>query len=229
MNIKLVSYTDDAETVCALAGKLCYSPYGLEQIKKNLNQNKIGGFLKKIINSGHLSVIEHAAFSFMLEGISRACTHQLVRHRIASYSQKSQRYVDEKQLLYITPQTIKDNKELNSIYHEFMTHTQKIYEKMIAAGIPKEDARFVLPNAAETKIFVTMNGRELYHFFEKRLCLRAQWEIREVAEHMLEQVKQVAPNIFQKAGPACVNGPCPEGKLNCGEIKEMRQKYGANK
>ena len=115
MYVKLVSYTKDAELVCALACKLCYSPYGLKQLQKNLDKSKIGSFLKKIIASGHLSVIEHAAFSFMLEGISRACTHQLVRHRIASYSQKSQRYVDEKQMEYITPQTIKHNKELNKV------------------------------------------------------------------------------------------------------------------
>jgi thymidylate synthase (FAD) len=226
MLVTLVSYTKDAETVCVKAAKVCYSPYGLKQIEKGLNRNKDGAFLEDKIGMEHLSIIEHACFSFMIEGISRACSHQLVRHRIASYSQKSQRYVNEKQFEYITPPSISANPEVNKAYGSFMEQIQGFYYKLVQDGIPKEDARFVLPNAAETKIFVSMNARELLHFFEKRLCQRAQWEIRAMAEEMLDLVKGVAPHLFKTASPGCVRGSCPEGKLSCGKSSEMRKKYG---
>jgi thymidylate synthase (FAD) len=225
MRVTLISHTQNPELVCAEAAKVCYSPHGIEEIQKKINKEKSGLFLDKIIRRGHLSVIEHACFSFMVEGISRACSHQLVRHRIASYSQKSQRYVDEKQFVYITPPSIAAHSDIAKTYHHHMEHIMKFYSELVSRGIPKEDARFVLPNAAETKIFVSMNGRELLHFFEKRLCQRAQWEIRGVAEKMLELVKEIAPYMFKTAGPGCVHGPCPEGKLTCGKSKQMRKKY----
>jgi thymidylate synthase (FAD) len=225
MKVLLVSHTQNPEYVCAQAGKVCYSPYGLEEIQKRLQKKEYGDFLENIIRMGHLSVIEHAGFSFMLEGVSRACSHQLVRHRLASYSQKSQRYVNEKQFEYITPPSITAEAGLNQAYARFMEHTQVFYSSLLQSGIPAEDARFVLPNAAETKIFVSMNGRELLHFFEKRLCRRAQWEIRAAAERMLALVLGVAPHMFKTAGPGCVHGACPEGKLTCGKASEMREKY----
>lgn len=225
MLITLISYTKNPELVCIQAGKVCYSPHGIKQIQKQLDKEHSGAFLAKIIRRGHLSVIEHASFSFMIEGISRACSHQLVRHRIASYSQKSQRYVNEKQFTYITPPSIATHREAIKAYNQYMEQTVKFYSELITKGIPKEDARFVLPNAAETKIFVSMNGRELLHFFQKRLCQRAQWEIRAVAEQMLDSVNKIAPYMFMTAGPGCVHGTCPEGKLSCGKAKEMRKKY----
>jgi thymidylate synthase (FAD) len=225
MKVVLVSHTENPEYVCAQAGKVCYSPHGLEEIQKRLRNKEYGSFLENIIAMGHLSVIEHAAFSFMIEGVSRACTHQLVRHRLASYSQKSQRYVNEKQFEYITPPSVAAVPGLEQAYADFMKRTQEVYDLLLRNGIPAEDARFVLPNAAETKIFVSMNGRELLHFFEKRLCRRAQWEIREAAERMLALAKEIAPHMFKTAGPGCVHGACPEGKLTCGEAAYMRKKY----
>jgi thymidylate synthase (FAD) len=225
MKLSLVSYTKEPEITTAIAGKLCYSPHGYEGIKKSLDRKKTGKFLHTVIGMGHHSLIEHASYSFLIEGISRACTHQLVRHRIASYSQQSQRYVSEKHFDFVIPPTIEADKKIKQQFIEFMEKAQEIYNNLMKSGIPKEDARFILPNAVESKIFVTMNARELLHFFCKRLCLRSQWEIREMAEKMLELVKKVSPNIFSKAGPACVHGPCPEGKLTCGKIKQIREKY----
>jgi len=225
MQVTLISYTNNPELVCIQASKVCYSPHGIKQIQKQPDKEQSGIFLDKIIRMGHLSVIEHASFSFMIEGISRACSHQLVRHRIASYSQKSQRYVNEKQFEYITPPSIAAHSSVVKTYNHFMEQTMEFYSELVAQGIPKEDARFVLPNAAETKIFVSMNGRELLHFFEKRLCQRAQWEIRAAAEEMLDLVKKIAPYMFKTAGPGCVHGSCPEGKLSCGQSNEMRKKY----
>ncbi|MBN1798109.1 MAG: FAD-dependent thymidylate synthase [Spirochaetales bacterium] len=225
MQVTLISYTDNPEQVCVQAGKVCYSPHGIKQIQKHLSKEKDGAFLARIIRMGHLSVIEHASFSFMIEGISRACSHQLVRHRIASFSQKSQRYVDEKQFDYIIPPSIAAHQDAVKTYNQFMEQTMAFYNELVDHGIPKEDARFVLPNATETKIFVSMNGRELLHFFEKRLCQRAQWEIRAAAEQMLDLVKKIAPNMFSTAGPGCVYGSCPEGTLSCGKSNEMRKKY----
>jgi thymidylate synthase (FAD) len=228
MHVTLVSYTNDPEAVCVKAGKVCYSPHGLEQIEKGLNKDKDGAFLENIIAMGHLSVIEHAGFSFMIEDISRACSHQLVRHRVASYSQKSQRYVNEKQFAYITPPSISGKPEINKAYGRYMEQIQGFYNELVQQGIPREDARFVLPNATETKIFVSMNARELLHFFAKRLCQRAQWEIRAMAEEMLRLASHVAPHLFKTAGPGCVHGICPEGKLSCGKSAEMRKKYGSS-
>jgi thymidylate synthase (FAD) len=225
MKVVLVSHTHNPEYVCAQAGKVCYSPHGLEEIQKRLARGDHGAFLENIIKMGHLSVIEHACFSFMIEGVSRACTHQLVRHRLASYSQKSQRYVTENRFEYITPPAVGADAGLKRAYDRFMEQTRDFYASLLKSGITAEDARFVLPNAAETKIFVSMNGRELLHFFEKRLCQRAQWEIRGAAEQMLKLVLGVAPHMFKTAGPGCVHGVCPEGKLTCGKATQMRQKY----
>jgi thymidylate synthase (FAD) len=225
MKVQLVSYTHNPELTCIQAGKVCYSPDGFEEIQRRLARGDHGAFLENIIKMGHLSVIEHACFSFMIEGVSRACTHQLVRHRLASYSQKSQRYVTENRFEYITPPSVGADAGLKRAYDRFMEQTRDFYASLLKSGITAEDARFVLPNAAETKIFVSMNGRELLHFFEKRLCQRAQWEIRGAAEQMLELVLGVAPHMFKTAGPGCVHGVCPEGKLTCGKAAQMREKY----
>jgi thymidylate synthase (FAD) len=170
------------------------------------------------MGSGHYSTLEHASYTFAIEGVSRALTHQLVRHRLASFNQQSQRYVKFKDgsVPSVMPHTVEENPEAAAIFEEAMHQTSDAYAKLVELGIPAEDARFVLPNACETKICVTMNIRELLHFFENRCCNRAQWEIRELAWKMLELVKPTAPFIFMDAGAPCVHGTCPEGKMTCG-------------
>ncbi len=182
---------------------------------------------------GHASVLEHVVLTFGVEGISRAASHQLVRHRIASYSQQSQRYVSA-DFGYVTPGTIgeaegrkgkKGSAALAALYHDHMEKSSALYAKLLAGGIPPEDARFVLPNASETKILVTMNARELHHFFALRLCRRAQWEIREAAMRMFDLAVAQAPLLFEKAGPGCVRGKCPEGEFTCGQVAEVRKQF----
>ncbi|MBA7572757.1 Flavin-dependent thymidylate synthase [subsurface metagenome] len=178
----------------------------------------------------------------MLEGISRALTHQLVRHRLASYSQRSQRYVTHETFDFIVPPSfegktvVTDEGEIDAVdyYKDVMAQSAEAYRRLRDAlggsgESANEDARYVLPNAAETKIVVTMNARELFHFFSERLCSRAQWEIRRMADEMLSLVRDVSPVIFGVIGPKCVQtGRCPEGKMSCGRIKEMKQKYLKN-
>jgi thymidylate synthase (FAD) len=172
--------------------------------------------ISKIVGMGHLSVIEHASFTFSVEGVSRALTHQLVRHRIASYSQQSQRYVSMNRASYIIPPSIALDPDAKKEYEALMDQTWKTYAEL-AQKVPKEDARYVLPNACNTNITVTMNARELTHFFSLRCCRRAQWEIRKMAWLMLLEVRQVSPILFENAGPGCVRGPCPEGEYSCGK------------
>lgn len=227
MKVELLNYTHNPEQTVALAGRLCYSGSDIEETKKGLTEGytkKILGILRK---NGHLSTFEHVSFTFGIEGISRVLTHQLVRHRIASYSQQSQRYVKEEEgkFEYVIPDSIKENKEAKNKFIKRMEEYHKYYLEAVEMGIPKEDARFYLPNAAETKIIVTMNARALTNFLEERLCERAQWEIRKMAGMMLELVKEKAPILFKNVGPACVNGPCPEGTMTCGKIKEIREMY----
>lgn len=234
LKVILLRHTPEPEETVAMAAKLCYSPSDIESLKERIETKDQKAFVKKLMKMGHMSPIEHPSFTFAIEGISRACSHQLVRHRIASYSQQSQRYVSETAGFdYVVPPTIKEDPELERYYHNFMKKAQEAYnyivQRLNARGLEGEqanqDARFVLPNACETKIIVTMNARELLHFFRLRCCLRAQWEIRAMAEEMLKLVKKVAPVIFEKAGPACISGPCPEGDYTCGKIKEVRKRY----
>ncbi|MBC7320657.1 FAD-dependent thymidylate synthase [bacterium] len=210
MNVKLLSYTPEPDRVVALSARLCYSKIDISKLAEKLTNEKIKELLDRLRRSGHLSPFEHASFTFGIEGISRVTSHQLVRHRIASYSQQSQRYVKMTKADFVIPPSIMKNEsalELLSNVNEFARST---YNKLIELGIPEEDARYVLPQGVTTKIIVTMNARELLHFFNLRCCLRAQWEIRIMANHMLEEVKKVAPIIFEKAGPFCFSGPCPE-------------------
>lgn len=226
MNIELLSHTPEPEKVVALAARLCYSPTSIGELQQRLDATDIESFLDKIMSLGHYSVLEHASFTFGIEGISRVTTHQLVRHRIASYSQQSQRYVSHKdEFTSIMPDTIADNPEARQIF-AFMSETvHKAYAQLVDMGIPAEDARYILPNATETKIIMTMNARELLHFFALRCCQRAQWEIREMSVEMLRVVRKVAPAIFREAGPGCVGGPCPEGQFCCGQTMEIREYF----
>lgn len=222
MVVTLIAHTPEPEKVIAGAAKLCYSSSDIESLMNGLTTEKVEVFIKKLTDLGHQSPLEHCTFTFGIEGVSRALSHQLVRHRIASYSQKSQRYVKEGQFEYIVPPTIAENQADLVVYNDFMKHSQEVYNYFIKNGIPSEDARFVLPNACETKLIVTMNIRALLHFFEERCCNRAQWEIRQMADMMLDICKEIAPNIFAKAGASCVRGKCKEGKMCCGTPKGGR-------
>jgi thymidylate synthase (FAD) len=238
LKVILLRHSPNPEETIAMAAKLCYSPADITSLKDKIETKDQKAFVEKLVKMGHMSPIEHASFTFAIEGISRACSHQLVRHRLASYSQQSQRYVSESSQRstfdYIIPPSIKDDPEAKKIFRKFMEEAQKTYDLLIerlnGKGIKGEsanqDARFILPNAAETKIMVTMNARELLHFFRQRCCNRAQWEIRRMAEEMLKLVKKAAPTIFHKAGPGCLYSACPEGDYACGKIKEVRKKYG---
>lgn len=216
MIVKLLAYTANADAICAAAGKSCYSEKPAHDLLDSGDPEKVLG---KIVGMGHHSVVEHASFTFSVEGVSRSLTHQLVRHRIASFSQQSQRYVSLDKPTYVIPKTVEEDPELKKIYVETMEKIWSSYKKL-EEKVPPEDARYVLPNGCTTNITITMNARELLHFFSLRCCNRAQWEIRDMADQMLKLVKEVSPTIFAKAGPACVRGPCPEGKLSCGKPRK---------
>lgn len=213
MKVRLLAHTPDADAICAAAGNSCYSDRPASEIIEDIDAEKT---LSRIVGMGHHSVIEHAVFTFSVEGVSRALTHQLVRHRIASFSQQSQRYVSIDEPTYVTPHSIEGNEEAHLLFNETMDTIWDAYRRLEAMGILPEDARYLLPNGCTTNITITMNARELLHFFSLRCCERAQWEIREMAEAMLEECRKVSPVIFGKAGPSCVRGPCPEGKKSCG-------------
>ena len=241
MNVQLLAYTPDPEKIVASAAKLCYSSAKVSDIMDGLDKEKTDKFLNMLMDLGHESPIEHISFTFGIEGVSRSLLAQFTRHRIASYSVKSQRYVSEKSFSFVTPPEIEKNPEAKKIYLEAMEKDVEDYNRLadilkgqhMAAGLDEkaaekaeeEDARYILPNACETNMIVTMNARSLYNFFHHRCCTRAQWEIRECAYQMYRLVKDIAPTIFKKAGPSCVAGPCPEGKMSCGKIAEMRKKY----
>jgi len=210
MKVELLSYTPEPDRVVAISARLCYSKIGISELAEKLADDKIKDLLKKLESSGHLSPFEHANFTFGIEGISRVTSHQLVRHRIASYSQQSQRYVKMSNGEIVIPPSIKKNSSASELVYNLNDMAMSVYNKLIQLGIPEEDARYILPQGITTKIIVTMNARELLHFFNLRCCLRAQWEIRTMANLMLRKVKEVAPIIFEKAGPSCFSGPCPE-------------------
>jgi thymidylate synthase (FAD) len=229
LKVKLLRYTADPELLCGTAALTSTRSGSPSEIFEKMNPDTAKRIIKRVTGYGHVSVIEHASFTFSIEGVSRAMTHQLVRHRVASYTQQSQRYVTYDTLeKYVTPPSIADKAEAKKIFDETLEKISGTYKKLLRLGIPKEDARFILPNAAKTNIIVTMNARELRHFFNLRCCVRAQWEIREVATEMLRQVKKVAPALFENAGPSCVElGYCPEGKMKPPEcnIAEIKKRF----
>ena len=266
LKVKIIAHTPEPDKVIAQAGKLCYSAVGVDEITQKLTEKEIARYVNMLASIGHESPLEHVSFTFAIEGISRACTHQIVRHRIASYSQQSQRYVKLEQFEYIIPPAIEKNPEAKRIFIETMERDQEAYDELVdllledilidknaadygscikevlkenpdvapdrskvldlyaekffedyrkAEKQAIEDARYVFPNACETKIVITMNARSLLHFFNVRCCNRAQWEIREMATEMLKECKKIAPALFKKAGPDCVYGKCGEGKMSC--------------
>ena len=234
LNVILLRYTPNPEEIVAQAAKLCYSPSSVDDLKKQVKTKDLASFIEKLTDMRHLSPVEHVTFTFGIEGISRACSHQIVRHRLASYSQQSQRYVGQLSkksggFNFIVPPSIEKIGK-KQWFSEKMETIQKWYDELVEMLGNKgesafEDARFLLPNAAETKIIITMNARELLHFFRVRCCNRAQWEIRAMAIEMLRLGKQVSPHIFKEAGPGCVNDRCLEGKMTCGKMDEVREKF----
>jgi len=229
MKVKLVRFTADPEILCGAAALTSTKSGSPSEIFEKMDLEKARQIIKRVTGYGHASVIEHASFTFSIEGVSRAMTHQLVRHRIASYTQQSQRYVTydtfEK---YVTPPSIEENSEAKRIFNSALKKISETYHKLLEMGIPKEDARFILPNAAKTNIIVTMNARELRHFFNLRCCRRSQWEIRQVAIEMLKQAKNAAPSLFENAGPSCVElGYCPEGRMKPPEcnVEEIKKQF----
>lgn len=249
MNVELLQYNPDCEKIVAAAAKLCYSSSGIDGILDGLDEEKTEKFLERLVSLGHESPTEHVYFTFGIEGVSRSLLAQITRHRIASFSVKSQRYVKEGQFEFITPPEIESVPEAKQEFLRAMEDDVKSYNKltdilfekhyndMINSGMSEakaktaaekkaiEDARYVLPNACETKMIVTFNTRSLINFFHHRCCERAQWEIRDLACQMAKLVKQVAPTLFKMAGPSCLGGKCPEGAMTCGKMLEKRKEF----
>jgi thymidylate synthase (FAD) len=223
MNLKLLKFTKDAEKICAIAAKLCYSAEKIYDIDENFTPNKVKDLLSKVISSEHHSVLEHASFTFAIEGVSRVLLAQLTRHRMASFSVQSQRYVKFKSGFdFVFPDTIKKDDKLSEKYNNFLKSTESLYKEFLDSGIPAEDARYILPNAVTTQIIMTMNARELRHFFSLRCCNRAQWEIKEMACCMLNLARKEAPLLFEDAGPNCLREDCRESS-SCGKHWEKEK------
>lgn len=222
MKVTLINHTPMPEKMIVGAARVCYSgAKDLDTLLDSITEEKIVEFLGKSALANHGSVWEHATFTFGLEGVSRALTHQLVRHRIASYDQQSQRYVSAKQFEYVTPPKIAKNPEAKELFDKTMSDLQSTYDRLVELGIPKEDSRYVLPNACASRLICTMNIRSLMHFFGLRCCTRAQWEIRDMANQMLKICQEVAPKVFV-AGANCEQlGYCPEGDMCCGRAPTM--------
>ena len=251
MEVKLLAYTPQPERTVACAAKLCYAAADIDTVYEGLTEEKTASFLEMLGSIGHESPIEHASFTFGIQGVSRSLLAQITRHRIASYSVQSQRYVKENAFEFVLPPEIEAIPEAKEEFLRAMEEDQKHYENLTALLKEKhkrellaqgedeksanrkaekkaiEDARFVLPNACATKMICTMNARSLLNFFTHRCCSRAQWEIRALAVEMLKEVKAVAPHIFEKAGPPCLRGNCPEGKMSCGKMKEVRERFAS--
>ena len=249
MKVTLIAHTPDPERLVAASAKLCYSAADIGTVTDGLTDEKTASFVDMLSSIGHESPIEHAVFTFGIEGVSRSLLAQLTRHRIASYSVQSQRYVREKAFEYVLPPEIESIPEAADEYRRAMAEDQVHYDcltallkekhlrQMLSDGMDEkaaaraaekkaiEDARFVLPNACATKIMMTMNARSLQNFFRHRCCRRAQWEIRELAEQMYALCMGVAPHLFKNAGPSCVHGACREGKMSCGHAAEVRAQY----
>ena len=249
MLVQLIAHTNDPEKTIAAAAKLCYSDAHIETLLDGLTPEKTTAFLQKLSDLGHASPIEHASFTFGIEGVSRTFLAQVTRHRIASFSVQSQRYVRLEDFRYVIPPEIACIPEAKAQFIRSMNDDAQKYLELVhtledahtarfmAQGLPEktarakaskqanEDARFVLPNACETKMVMTMNCRSLQNFFNLRCCNRAQWEIRAVADEMLRLVLPLAPHVFAYAGPRCLTGACPEAHMCCGKQAEVRQKY----
>jgi thymidylate synthase (FAD) len=249
LSVTLLEYTRDPQKLVAAAAKLCYSAKKVADLSAGISAESASEFVDMLSEMGHESPMEHASFTFGIDGVSRSLMAQITRHRIASFSVQSQRYVKVSKFEFVMPPAIEIDAEAKVEFYEAMENARKSYAKLfdilwkiqkgklledgisdekaepMAQKIAMEDARYVLPNACETKLIVTMNARELKHFFLLRCCARAQWEIREVAFQMLKLVKRVVPELFKNAGPRCVSGACREGKMSCGKAEQVRAIY----
>lgn len=251
MKVKLIAHTPDPEKLVAAAAKNCYSSSNVDSVMDGLTAEKTESFVHMLAEIGHESPIEHVSFTFAVEGVSRSLLAQITRHRMASFSVQSQRYVREHGFEYVVPPEIDKIPAAREQFIRAMEEDQHTYEALTAAlmdgyveellaqGMPEkqarnqaekhaiEDARYVLPNACTTRIVMTANARSLRNFFRLRCCNRAQWEIRALAEEMYRLVYAVAPALFARCGPACVDGACTEGKMTCGRAAEVRAHYQA--
>ena len=249
MNVELLQYNPDSQKIVAASAKLCYSSSEIKGILDGLDTEKTMSFIERLMSMGHESPLEHISFTFGIEGVSRSLLAQLTRHRIASYSVKSQRYVNEGRFEFIIPKEIEADEKAKQIFLSAMEDDvkaynslteilfEKHYNDMIKTGMDEkkaksaaekkaiEDARYVLPNACETKLIATFNARSLLNFFNHRCCERAQWEIRDLASEMLKLVKEICPVIFKTAGPPCLTKPCPEGAMSCGKMLDKRKEF----
>lgn len=249
MKVQLLAHTAEPEKLVACAAKLCYSPVGIDELYDGLTDEKASGFVEMLASMGHESPVEHASFTFGIEGVSRALLAQITRHRMASFSVQSQRYVREEQFAFVTPPEIEAVPEAKKLFLQAMEQDARQYNELadllkekhkqafLSQGLTEkqaenkaekkaiEDARFVLPNACDTKMVMTMNARSLLNFFRHRCCNRAQWEIKALADEMLRLVVDVAPTLFKNAGPGCASGGCPEGRMTCGKAAEMKEFY----
>lgn len=241
MEVKLLTYTQNPEKIVAAAAKLCYAKSNIATLMDGLTDEKVCSFLNRLSDLGHQSPTEHASFTFGIEGVSRSFLAQISRHRLASLSVQSQRYVDMTNAVFVMPEEFTDDEPASKTFEDAVGYALESYEELrkyltvryIQSGMDaksaekkaQEDARYVLPEACCTKMIITMNARELNHFFNMRCCNRAQWEIRECAEKMLKLVYPIAPHLFKNAGPSCACGACPEGAMSCGKAAEMRQRY----
>lgn len=229
MKVTLLEHTPEPEKIVAAAAKLCYSSKAdIDSLLEDLTETKVQSFVGKLEELGHQSPFEHVSFTYGLEGVSRALLSQITRHRIgASFSVRSQRYCSEDSFGYVMPPSIAAHGKHSVRYKALMADIQNFYNKLVELGVPKEDARMVLPNACETRMVLTMNLRELWHFFELRCCTRAQWEIRALAKEMLRLGKKAAPVLFHHAGAACEKGFCPEGRMSCGRKPTLDELFMA--
>ncbi len=232
LRVELIRHTADPDAAVALAARLCYAAADLDALQERIAARDQTDFLRGVMESGHLSTVEHASFTFAIEGVSRSLLAQITRHRIASFSVQSQRYVSmEKGFDYVIPPAIEAlGEEAIARFQAQMGQLHVWYaqwqQELGGAGEKaNEDARFVLPNASATRMLVTMNARELLHFFSLRCCMRAQWEIRALAWEMLREAYRVAPTLFAQAGPGCLNSGCPEGSRSCGQAAQIRERF----
>jgi len=216
VEVKLISHTEDPARVVAASARLCYSPVGASDILMALDDRQASSLIDRLHRSGHMSPFEHASFTFSVDGLSRVASHQLVRHRIASFSQQSQRYVDSSGGYCVIPPSVDASEGAREVFERAVEQALKAYSELCSLGVPREDARFILPHGFSTRMVFTMNARELHHFFSLRLCRRAQWEIRSLGVAMLRILMDVAPELFMRVGPSClVRGRCEEG-MSCG-------------
>lgn len=219
MKVNVIDHTRDPDRTVAVAARLCYSPSSIADIGERMSGDEVARMVRMLRERGHMSPFEHAYFTVGIEGLSRTASHQLVRSRIASYSQQSQRYIDHRDFPFVTPPSIRKDPRLYERYRRHLSETTALYRELCDAGVPKEDARFVLPNATATSLVMSKNARAWLEWFEVRMCTRAQWEIRVLAHRILRELRSLAPSLFEVAGPPCLTeGLCREGADSCGRI-----------